>query len=189
MQEHTGSPLVGHDMGGIVAYAFARQFPGDLGHLSIVDTPIPGLSGWQELRTQTPRWHWLFHSLPDLPEALVSGKERVYLEWFLRNLATTRRRSRTRGSMNSCGPIPGPLPCTPGSRDYRAFDQDEKDNQDYARAKLPMPVLAVGGERSRLNKDIIDQLGLALSTSLATSRPAAATGFRKRIRSGLPAAC
>ncbi len=152
------SPLVGHDMGGIVAYAFARQFPGDLRTLSIVDTPIPGLSGWQELRTQTPRWHWLFHSLPDLPEALVSGKERVYLEWFLRNLAYNKAAFPDERIDEYVRAYARPSSLHAGFEYYRAFDQDEKDNQDYARAKLPMPVLAVGGEQSRLNKYVIDQL-------------------------------
>jgi pimeloyl-ACP methyl ester carboxylesterase len=150
--------LVGHDMGGIVAYAFARQFPGDLRTLSIVDTPIPGLSGWQELRTQTPRWHWLFHSLPDLPEALVSGKERVYLEWFLRNLAYNKAAFPDERIDEYVRAYARPSSLHAGFEYYRAFDQDEKHNQDYARAKLAMPVLAVGGEQSRLNKYVIDQL-------------------------------
>ena len=56
------------------------------GNVLAIVTPIPGLTGWEGLRNQWPRWHFAFHSLPDLPEALVSGNERIYLNWFFQTL-------------------------------------------------------------------------------------------------------
>jgi pimeloyl-ACP methyl ester carboxylesterase len=150
--------VVGHDMGGIVAYGFARQFPSDVRTLSIVDTPIPGLSGWQELRRGTPRWHWLFHNIPDLPEALVSGKERVYLEYFLRELAYKKTAFPDARIDEYVRAYANPAALHAGFEYYRAFDKDENDNQDFAAAKLSMPVLAVGGANSRLKDYVADQL-------------------------------
>src|SRR5262249_12905699 len=77
--------LVGHDLGAAVAYAYARQFPEQVERLALLDDPIPGLSGWNDVRGQWPRWHFAFHSVPDLPERLVSGREYEYLTWFYRN--------------------------------------------------------------------------------------------------------
>jgi pimeloyl-ACP methyl ester carboxylesterase len=150
--------VVGHDMGGIVAYAYARQFPADVKTLVIVDTPIPGLSGWRELVSQSPRWHWLFHGLPELPEAMVSGKEKVYLSWFFQNLAFNKNVFSEARIDRYVQAYSKPSSLHAGFEYYRAFEKDAMDNADYESHKLTMPVLAMGGENSRLNKYVIDQL-------------------------------
>ena len=150
--------LVGHDMGGIVAYAYARQFPVDVRSLVIVDTPIPGLSGWRELQSQSPRWHWLLHNVPELPEALISGKEKVYLSWFFQNFAFNKIVFSDAKIDRYVQAYSKPSSLHAGFEYYRAFEKDVMDNTDYESHKLTMPVLALGGENSRLNKYVVDQL-------------------------------
>jgi pimeloyl-ACP methyl ester carboxylesterase len=150
--------LVGHDMGGLVAYAYARQFPGEVKTLVIVDAPIPGLTGWQELQNQSPRWHWLFHSVPELPEAMVSGKEKVYLTWFYQNFAANKSAFSQARIDWYVQAYSKPSALHAGFEYYRAFEKDGRDNMGYENAKLTMPVLALGGANSRLNKYVIDQL-------------------------------
>ena len=150
--------LVGHDMGAIVAYAFARQFPAETKAVVVIDAPIPGLGDWLQLRSQWPRWHFAFHNLPDLPEALVSGKERIYFTWFF-NALTYNKRAFTDASIDRyVEAYKNPAVLHAGFEYYRAFEKDAQDYQDHARNKLTMPVLALGGEQSRLNRYVIDQL-------------------------------
>jgi pimeloyl-ACP methyl ester carboxylesterase len=150
--------LVGHDMGGIVAYAYARQFPAAVKSLVIVDTPIPGLNGWRELQSQSPRWHWLLHNVPELPEALISGKEKVYLSWFFQSLAFNKTVFSDARINRYVQAYSKPSSLHAGFEYYRAFEKDAMDNADYGRHKLTVPVLALGGENSRLNKYVVDQL-------------------------------
>jgi pimeloyl-ACP methyl ester carboxylesterase len=154
----TSFHLVGHDMGGIVAYAYARQFPGDLKTVSLVDTPIPGLTGWEGLRSQWPRWHFAFHNLPDLPEALVSGRERIYLNWFFQTLAYNKAVFSEARVDRYVQAYSKPSSLHAGFEYYRAFEQDALDNQDHESAKLAVPLLSIGGANSRLNKYVVDQL-------------------------------
>jgi pimeloyl-ACP methyl ester carboxylesterase len=77
--------LVGHDLGAAVAHAFARQFPDAVIKLAVMDDPIPGLTDWDEVKGKWPRWHFAFHNIPGLPEALMSGRELNYLSWFYHN--------------------------------------------------------------------------------------------------------
>ena len=150
--------LVGHDMGGIVAYAYARQFPADVRSLVIVDTPIPGLSGWRELQSQSPRWHWLLHNIPELPEALVAGREKIYLRWFFQNFAFNKSVFSDARIDRYVRAYSKPSSLHAGFEYYRAFEKDTINNADYESHRLTMPVLALGGENSRLNKYVIDQL-------------------------------
>lgn len=76
--------VVGHDLGGLVAHAFARQFPKDLRGAMILDVPIPGLDGWDEANSSPAAWHVGFLQTPDLPETLVAGRHAAFLGHFLR---------------------------------------------------------------------------------------------------------
>lgn len=137
---------------------YARQFPGDLKTVSMVDTPIPGLTGWEGLRNQWPRWHWAFHSFPDLPEALVSGRERIYLNWFFQNFSYNKAVFSEARVDRYVKAYSKPSSLHAGFEYYRAFEKDAADNQDHASAKLTMPVLSIGGANSHLNKYVVDQL-------------------------------
>ena len=81
--------LVGHDWGGPVAFALAAAHPNAVTHLAIVDVAIPG-DGGANISQGGRRWHHAFHQTPELPEALVSGREEIYLGWFYENYGATK---------------------------------------------------------------------------------------------------
>jgi pimeloyl-ACP methyl ester carboxylesterase len=74
--------IVGHDIGGWVAYAFTRLHPDSTSTLLIMETPIPGIEPFQHLDIDVPLWHGEFHMIPDLPEALVAGRQAIYFRHF-----------------------------------------------------------------------------------------------------------
>jgi pimeloyl-ACP methyl ester carboxylesterase len=79
--------VVGHDLGAMVAYAYATRFPEEVRGLVVVDAPIPGTNAWRALTQNPAVWHVAFHQARDMAEMLVSGHERAYLEWFFRSKA------------------------------------------------------------------------------------------------------
>jgi pimeloyl-ACP methyl ester carboxylesterase len=140
--------LVGHDWGGPVAYAYACAHPGDVRKLAILDVAIPGAGLDQALTFRSPRsiWHVQFHFVRDLPEALVSGKERTYLTWFFRQAYNpTALSEQDIDEYVRCYSAPGGLRA--GFEYYRAIFVDVEHNIENAKTKLKMPVLALGGER------------------------------------------
>ncbi|HJU33140.1 MAG TPA: alpha/beta fold hydrolase [Hyphomicrobiaceae bacterium] len=141
---HASFFLVGHDWGGPTAYALAVAHPEAVLRLVILDVVIPGSGG--DFSQGGRRWHHQFHMTPDLPEALTQGREDIYLSWFYRtfayrhdaigpdDLAEYLRTYREPGAMRA------------GFAYYRAISQDAADNRaSIERAKLPMPVMAMGG--------------------------------------------
>lgn len=133
---------VGHDWGGAVAFALAANHARHVSHLVVADVAIPG-DGQPDLGQGGRRWHHTFLRTPDLPEALISGREEVFLRWFYENYgahpaviaeeAVTEylRTYRT----------PGALRC--GFAYYRAVPEDIRDNSTLD--KLTVPTLALGG--------------------------------------------
>jgi pimeloyl-ACP methyl ester carboxylesterase len=74
--------IAGHDIGGWVAYAFTRLHPRSVRTVLILETPIPGIEPFQHLDVDVPLWHGAFHMVPDLPEALVAGRQAAYFRYF-----------------------------------------------------------------------------------------------------------
>ena len=141
--------LVGHDWGGPVAYAYACAHPDDVRRLAILDVTIPG-EGWENIRQINRRggiWHLAFHSVRDLPEALVAGRERLYLSWFYRSVAydPSAISEADIDEYARCYSAPGAMRA--GFEYYRAIFADVDHNKENAKTKLKMPVLALGGER------------------------------------------
>jgi pimeloyl-ACP methyl ester carboxylesterase len=140
---HDRAYIVGHDIGGMVAFALAHEHPEIVRKLVILDVPIPGLVIWEQ--SQRRLWHLGFHQVPDLPEALVSGNVRTYLRYFF----TFNVYDRTTIDENEIEEYvraysqPGALRA--GFAYYRAFGEDVQANEVYARTKLQMPILALGG--------------------------------------------
>jgi pimeloyl-ACP methyl ester carboxylesterase len=132
--------LVGHDIGTQVAYSYAAAHPTEVKRLAVMDLTIPGF----EPAGRMPIWWRLFHQTPDIPEALVQGKEMMYLSWFYRNLAYNPS-AITQADINefvSHYSAPGGMRA--GFEYYRAFPQDAIQNENYSKTKLTMPVLALG---------------------------------------------
>jgi len=135
--------LVGHDIGSFVAYSYAAAHPSEVKRLVIMDVPPAGFFP----PGRPPFWWVLFHQTPDLPEALVQGKEMMYLSWFYHNAYNPA--AITQADINeyvSHYSAPGGMHA--GFEYYRAFPQDVVQNQNYSKTKLTMPVLAVGGANS-----------------------------------------
>jgi pimeloyl-ACP methyl ester carboxylesterase len=132
--------LVGHDIGTQVAYSYAAAHPTEVKKLVVMDLTIPGF----EPAGMMPIWWRSFHETPDVPEALVQGKEMMYLSWFYRNLAynpsaiTQTDINEFVSHYSSLGGMHA------GFEYYRAFPQDAIQNMNYSKTKLTMPVLALG---------------------------------------------
>lgn len=139
--------LAGHDIGLMVAYAYAQRFRDELERLVVVDAPIPGTAVFDRLRSDPRVWHFAFHGARDLPELLVQGRERAYLQYFF-DARTTDPSATDLDVYVSAYSAPGAMRA--GFEVYRAFDQDARDNRAAleANGRLTVPVLAVGGERS-----------------------------------------
>jgi pimeloyl-ACP methyl ester carboxylesterase len=139
--------LVGHDWGGPVAFALAMAQPQAVRRLAILDVVIPGDGG--DFSQGGRRWHHAFHMTNDLPEALVTGRERVYLEWFYRNFAWRPDAIGEAEIEEYLRSYRQPGALRAGFALYRALPQDRADNAAaLQRGKLKMPVLAVGGGSS-----------------------------------------
>ncbi|MFL9863614.1 alpha/beta hydrolase [Paraburkholderia fungorum] len=153
---HSRFALIGHDLGASVAYAYAQQFPAELTRLAVMDDPIPGLKDWDVVKGKWPRWHFAFHAIPHLPEALVTGRELTYLSWFYNNAfqkgAITDADARLYAAAYA-----RPASLRAGFEYYRACAQDATDNAAND-VSLAMPVLALGGDHSPWRSYLHEQL-------------------------------
>jgi pimeloyl-ACP methyl ester carboxylesterase len=139
--------LVTHDIGNMVGFAFAAQYPERVNRFVLIDAPIPGVGPWEEILKNPLLWHFRFGG-PDM-ERLVAGRERIYLDRFWNDFAADPRRitEETREHYAALYALPGAMHS--GFAQFAAFDQDAIDNRAFlARGKLAMPVLALGGEKS-----------------------------------------
>jgi pimeloyl-ACP methyl ester carboxylesterase len=144
---YTKINLVGHDIGLMVAYAYAAANPDEVSHLVLVDAPIPGVADWDAVKIQ--EWHFGFQAVPDLPEALVAGKERMYLTTAFYYAKAYNPSAFTEERIDEyVRHYEAPGAMRAAFAYFGAFPEDEKQNQEYAKTKLAMPVLAVGGAES-----------------------------------------
>jgi pimeloyl-ACP methyl ester carboxylesterase len=140
--------LVTHDIGNMVGYAFAAQFPARVSRWVVIDAPLPGIGPWEEILKNPLLWHFNFRG-PDV-ERLVAGRERIYLDRFYNELSADPRRidEATRQHYAALYARPGAMHAA--FNQFAAFSQDAKDNQELLAkgGKVKMPVLAVGGDKS-----------------------------------------
>ena len=140
--------LVGHDWGGPVAFALAAAHADAIRTLSIVDVTLPGIG--PDISQGGKRWHHAFHMTPDLPEALVEGRERAYLTWFYQSFSWRRDAFGAADIDEYLRTYSQPEALRAGFAFYRNIPRDTADNRSLAESgfRLPMPVLAVGGARA-----------------------------------------
>jgi len=139
--------VVGHDIGLMVAYAYAAQFPAETEKLAVLDAFLPGVPGWEAVYNDPNVWHFRFHG--PTPEALVSGRERIYFAYFWNDLAADKTRSvpkLDREAYVAAYSKPGRMRA--GWAYFAAWPQTAKDFEQLAQTKLTIPVLAIGGEKS-----------------------------------------
>ncbi|RZL36013.1 MAG: alpha/beta hydrolase [Rubrivivax sp.] len=139
--------LVTHDIGNMVGYAFAAQFPGRVTRFALIDAPLPGIGPWDEIARRHAVWHWSFWGAD--AERLVAGRERIYLDRFWNELAGPGNRYPEAWREHYAALYARPGAMHAAFEQFKAFDQDVVDNRTFAAAaRLQMPVLAIGGERS-----------------------------------------
>jgi pimeloyl-ACP methyl ester carboxylesterase len=139
--------LVTHDIGNMVGYAFAAQYPGRVIRFALMDAPLPGIGPWEEVLKSPLLWHFRFGG-PDM-ERLVSGRERIYLDRFWNEFSADPKSFSEAAREHYARLYGRPGAMHAGFSQFAAFDQDAIDNKEFvARGKLTMPVLAIGGEKS-----------------------------------------
>jgi pimeloyl-ACP methyl ester carboxylesterase len=138
--------VVAHDIGNMVAYAYAAMYPGKVVRLVVMDAPIPGIEPWSEILQNPGVWHFNFRG-PDA-ERLVAGRERIYFDRIWNDFTgdPSKPDEVTRNFFAATYAQPGGMRA--GFAQFAAFAQDVKDNKVLEQVKLPMPVLAIGGEKS-----------------------------------------
>jgi pimeloyl-ACP methyl ester carboxylesterase len=139
--------VVGHDIGLMVAYAYAAQFPDEVEKLVVMDAFLPGVPGWELAYDSPDFWHFRFHG--PTPEALVVGRESLYFAYFWNDLAANKMRSLPEGDRKAYVALysrPGRMRA--GWAYFASWPDTAKDFAQMAQTKLRMPVLAIAGERA-----------------------------------------
>ena len=139
--------VVGHDIGLMVAYAYAAQFPAEVSKLVLMDAFLPGVPGWEAVYNDPHIWHFRFNG--PTPEALVQGRERTYFDYFWDDFAADKNHSipeEARQAYAAAYARPGRMHA--GWAYFVSFLQAARDFAQLSQAKLTMPVLAIGGEKA-----------------------------------------
>jgi pimeloyl-ACP methyl ester carboxylesterase len=139
--------VVGHDIGLMVAYAYAAQFPAEVEKLVVMDAFLPGVEGWEGVYNNPGLWHFRFNG--PTPEELVKGRERTYFDYYWNDFAADKTRSipeADRKAYTEAYSRPGRMKA--GWAYFVSFPQAAKDFAQLSQTKLTMPVLSIGGEKS-----------------------------------------
>src|SRR5579871_4077828 len=139
--------VVGHDIGLMVAYAYAAQFSAETEKLVVMDAFLPGVQGWELAYNNDNMWHFRFHG--STPEALVKGREKAYFAYFWNELAADKKRSLSTADRNAyVAAYSRPGRMRAGWAYFAAWPDTAKDFAQMAETKLPMPVLSISGEKA-----------------------------------------
>ncbi len=146
--------LAGHDIGLMVAYSYARRYRDEVSHLALIDAPLPGTAVFDRLSSDPRVWHFAFHAVRDIPEMLIAGRERPYLQHFFTTRSVDPSAITAADLDVYVAAYASPGGIRAGIEVYRTFDQDVADNRAALErdGKLTVPVLAVGGAISTTGK-------------------------------------
>jgi pimeloyl-ACP methyl ester carboxylesterase len=139
--------VVGHDIGLMVAYAYAAEFPSEVEKLVVMDAFLPGVEGWESIYNNPQYWHFRFNGTT--PEALVKGRENIYFAYFWNDLAADKNHSipeADRRAYLEAYSRPGRMGAS--WEYFVSWPQCAKDFAQMAKTKLTMPVLSIGGDKS-----------------------------------------
>jgi pimeloyl-ACP methyl ester carboxylesterase len=139
--------ICGHDIGLMVAYAYAAQYPAEVDRIVLMDAFLLGVGNWENVWLLHDKWHFNFYG--ETPLKLVAGRERIYFEHFWNDFAANPKKSvseRDRRFYTKAYAQPGAMRA--GFEVFRAFEQDGKDFAGFAKTKLPMPMLVLTGEKA-----------------------------------------
>jgi pimeloyl-ACP methyl ester carboxylesterase len=155
--------VVGHDIGLMVAYAYAAQFPAEVSKLVLMDAFLPGVPGWEAVYNNPHIWHFRFNG--PTPEALVQGRERIYFDYFWDDFAADKNHSipeEARQAYATAYARPGRMHA--GWAYFVSFLQAARDFAQLSQTKLTMPVLAIGGEKA--NGEALGQQAKLVATDV-----------------------
>ena len=147
--------IAGHDIGLMVAYAYAAQYPSEVDRIALLDAFLPGVGNTEGIFLLRDKWHFNFYG--ETPLKLVKGRERIYFEHFWNDFAADPKRSVSeadRRIYTKAYAQPGAMAA--GFEVFRAFDQDGKDFAAFSKTKLKMPMLVLTGEKAS-GQFLIDQ--------------------------------
>jgi pimeloyl-ACP methyl ester carboxylesterase len=139
--------VVGHDIGLMVAYAYAAQFPSATDKLVLMDAFLPGVAGWETIYNNPAIWHFRFNG--PTAEALVEGRERIYFEHFWNDMAADKTRSIPEDERQvyvEAYARPGRMRAAWAY--FVSFQQAATDFAQLSQTRLTMPVLSIGGDRA-----------------------------------------
>jgi pimeloyl-ACP methyl ester carboxylesterase len=138
--------IVGHDIGTMVAYAYAVRFPDKTDRLVVMDAPVPGIPPWNEIVRNPLLWHFDFGGAD--AERLVRGRERIYLDRFWNEFAGDPSKIDEASRRHYAKLYARPGAMRAAFAQFRSLRKDAEDNRASLKSKLTMPVLAIGGEKS-----------------------------------------
>ncbi|WP_342362333.1 alpha/beta hydrolase [Terrarubrum flagellatum] len=138
--------IIGHDIGTMVAYAYAARYRDKTEKLVVMDAPVPGVPPWDEILRNPLLWHFSFGG-PDA-ERLVKGRERIYLDRFWNEFAGDRAKIDEEARRHYAALYARPGAMHSAFAQFLAFPRDAEENKPEVANKLAMPVLAIGGEKS-----------------------------------------
>ncbi len=136
--------LVGQDVGGMVAYAYARTY--ELARVVIADVVIPGVDPWEEVLRNPYLWHFAFHSIPGLPERLVTGHQAEYFGYFYDVISADPAKITAGARASYVEAYSAGSALTAGFSWYRAFPRDAEQNRQWSAAQMTTPLLYLRGE-------------------------------------------
>ncbi|KST87751.1 alpha/beta fold hydrolase [Lactococcus lactis] len=141
---------VGHDVGSWVGFSYAHLFPDDLIGITLIDANIPGVTLQKQIQLDKESWrswHFLFNTIPDLPEELLKGRESVLIEWFFSNKAYNWRTAFTKEDLDEYVKEYRQLGVMRGMLGYyRAVLDDFSINETLVTKKIDIPIFAINGE-------------------------------------------
>lgn len=141
--------LVGHDIGLMVAYAYAAQYPAEVEKLALLEAPIPGIGEiWPQIYTNPQLWHFHFVFSP-IALDLVKGRERTFLEHFWQSLSANPASMSEAERRLYAASYAKESTMRSAFAYFKAFDsEDARDNREFAKTKLPMPLLVIAGDKA-----------------------------------------
>jgi pimeloyl-ACP methyl ester carboxylesterase len=156
VQSHLGIKekihVVGHDIGGMIAYAYASRYPEHVASVIWGECPLPGTSCYEKVKGTPDVFHFVFHQVPDLPEFLIAGKEREYLKHFFDKIAYNSGAITAADLEHYALSYSQPGAIRAGLEVYRAFEKDAEENREWVKehGKVKVSSLLMMGEKFML---------------------------------------
>ena len=139
--------VVGHDIGGMTAYAYARLYPAEAAGVVILDVPLPGVGPWTQVKTDPRAWHFGFNVQDPLAEKLVRGRQEIFFRYFIDQMSVNPTAVTDADVAAFARAYEGPERLRAGFAFYRAFDADEVFATSHT-GPLATPLLLAGGDHS-----------------------------------------